>query len=1012
MLSKLYPVVFALLVSGAVMAQTRIISHVTSASGGFTTTVVVENDAAVARTATFDAYDNGGALLGTATLDLEPGTVVSRTAEELFSVAGVSHFVIRDSDDLQVGVNYDFQAGNGSPAFVKDQTTQGSNWRMFPGNWDNVFDGVAVVNTGEVATDVWIAQKDLAGNIIDTRQIATGLAPNAKALYVIGSPNGSDFSSETPSYYEVSGEQLLAITALRGTLASASVGLLWSNEARVISQSSSKRDDRGVWFIQDGSMENVMEMMGYNHAVDRLWQLDIFRRGARGNLAEIFGPTALSNDRFQRSLSYRAEEIEAFWNDLSEENKAIITSYVAGINRRIAQVNFTAAQAAGGDDVASLLPVEYSALGVTSVVPYTIRDVMQHMSEIQRGFSMRRFGLEQVQNARILQGLQEKYGAEQAAVMFNDLRPTVDLATQTMIYDENGAKTNAEVPPMPLAYLKDDAPDFDAFIADFGVRAMERENYLKSIGAFVKSGSMAWAVSGDKTASGNPILYSGPQMGFNAPDVICEGSIESDYMNVSGMMIVGIPAILVGRTPHHAWSMQVGHASCWDYYVDDIENLTGRMETFHVAGGESSEVEFGYNERGPFVSVIDGKALVFQYAHKGYEFDLYGGIHALARAESMDAFSDGIGKVGITQHFTYVDGDNNIGYWLSGRTPVRQPGDYRVPQGVLANQDVLEWDAANIMPNVHERNPAKGYYAGWNNKADDNWVDYAGTAGFGPYQRGHLIRDYFNAFDPENPWSFEDLRDFPNTLAANTRFYAGGNPWHYLESIVKPAVENAPTQARQDAMTMMDEWDGQLIPGGLDGLISGTDHSDGGLFLEALVNKLIDLTFLDELGVPESTNLPDTLYRFQTFLHMTGGYGLDKEYDWFTNLDNPSAPQTSQDVIVTAVDEVLADLGQRPWGQGIRPSIVFNHFIFRDVTLPPISTALGTEPVLESHRATYSQVVEFGPNGPVRIESAIPLSQSWNILGTPFAPVADDYFFNFRDDFANYRLRPFPLFGE
>ena len=87
-------------------------------------------------------------------------------------------------------------------------------------------------------------------------------------------------------------------------------------------------------------------------------------------------------------------------------------------------------------------------------------------------------------------------------------------------------------------------------------------------GARVDLGSYAWSMSGDKTASGNPMLYSGPQMGFFAPSIIAEGSIRGGGLEVSGMHVPGIPAIFVGRTPHHAWSLQTGHAHTVDFWLE------------------------------------------------------------------------------------------------------------------------------------------------------------------------------------------------------------------------------------------------------------------------------------------------------------------------------------------------------------------------------------------------------------------------------------------------------------
>ncbi|MEZ4550571.1 MAG: penicillin acylase family protein [Desulfobacterales bacterium] len=125
--------------------------------------------------------------------------------------------------------------------------------------------------------------------------------------------------------------------------------------------------------------------------------------------------------------------------------------------------------------------------------------------------------------------------------------------------------------------------------AKINKRMADREAMLEKINALPKMGSYAWVLSGKKTASGRVTIYSGPQMGFDTPAICQEGSIVSAGLNISGMAIPGLPGIVIGRTPHHAWSMQVGHAHTVDYYIEPppgiIDNYyTSRTETINVAG--------------------------------------------------------------------------------------------------------------------------------------------------------------------------------------------------------------------------------------------------------------------------------------------------------------------------------------------------------------------------------------------------------------------------------------------
>jgi len=998
MFRSLGSAVLLLLTASFTLAQTRIISHVTTADGGFSTSVLIENTAVTSRTVTLNPYANDGTPLEAVRLTLDARANMREDAHTLLGEA-TSHFTIEGSDEVRVSAFYDFRSGNNaSPAFVGSDDEQGSSWRLLTGNWNQVFDGLAVVNTGDVATDVWVAQKDDQNNVLDAVLIAEDLAPNAKTLFVIGAPGNTPFAA-TDGTFEVSGDQLLAVTALQGTLENDTINILLAAEAEQMSQATSKRDDRGVWFIEDGDLYDVFEMMGYNVATDRMWQMDIFRREATGRLAELAPvdqfPTLYETDAIARRRGYSDAQLDAYWADLDAESQIMIQSYVDGVNRRIAQVNA----------VPDLLQVEYKALGEDSIEPWTYRDLMAHAAAFQLGFSMRAVGTEQVLNGALLQDLVAKYGEEQGAIMFNDLRYLSDPQSQTMI-EPVMAKRAATKQEQELPRLRDDLPDVRQGFYDYVNQIAYTNEFLEQNGILIKGGSYAWAVSGDLTESGNPILYSGPQVGFGAPNLFVEGSIESDAVRVSGMAIPGLPSVIVGRTPHHAWSMQVGYAGTWDYYLEsDEDTWVDRQETIHIKGADPVTIDVEVSAHGPILQDMDGMGLAFKYAHRDYAFDLAPGLLNLARATDMDSFGAAVESLAVSQHICYVDTDGNIAYWHAGRQPVRPAGDYRVPQGMLADQDVLEWDASVVEPLYHERNPAKGYFAGWNNKPHPDFIDYSATTALGPYHRGHMIRDWFESLDPAEKVSYEDLEELAVYIGASGNWAAGGNPWTQLGDAVRAAVDANPTDAREAAMALFDTWDGLAVAGGSSQWVRGEDIADASVLLDAMIPRLVAKTFTDEIGEPPVTQ--DMLTRLQVFLLGVYEDGLNNDYDWFTNLEDATAPQTADAIILATLDELLAELGEAPWGTQARGLITYPHLLFGPIT------ALGvTTPTLAAKRGSYAQCVEYGIEGPVRIESIFALGQDGTITGTLFFPTFSPNTLSMKEDFDNFVLRPFPLFGE
>ena len=212
------------------LAQTRMIAHVTNPAGGFDTAVLIHNDASTSQSYTLTPYLSSGTALPPVT-----GTVASKTAnrfevEDLFSRTDISHFLVQsEGTQLVVSVAYATNTGVGSPAHLRESDESKTLWRVFPGDWDVVFDGFAIVNLGNGPTDVVVRQKSSSGSTINEVTAISGLAPNAKGLYVLGAPAGSAFGDPQNTTFEIVTSQPTTLIALRGTPPGSAVGYLWEN---------------------------------------------------------------------------------------------------------------------------------------------------------------------------------------------------------------------------------------------------------------------------------------------------------------------------------------------------------------------------------------------------------------------------------------------------------------------------------------------------------------------------------------------------------------------------------------------------------------------------------------------------------------------------------------------------------------------------------------------------------------------------------------------------------------
>lgn len=783
---------------------------------------------------------------------------------------------------------------------------------------------------------------------------------------------------------------------------------------------TTERDDKGVWFItgaDTASLYDVFEAMGYAVACDRLWQAEKYRRVGRGTLSEIFGSSQLEWDKTVRTLGYSDEELQEGFDALSQEVKDTYYGYVAGFNRRVEEV--TADR--------SLLPYEFKSIGASLGIdyvpePWTVLDILAWGVGVIRYFDGEGTTQGQIDNVALYQELSENF-PETYQQMFEDLRWTNDPDADTYIKSDSSQAVAAhtKLPSaahknLPAFPVKGKFKGIDLKKYDFVAlsKKMREKNEtmianLKKINAYVKMGSYAWVVSGSKTASGNPILYSGPQMDhffdFSVPSIVTEGSINAGGLNISGMTIPGIPGIVVGRTPHHAWSMQVGYAHTTDYFYDDASDMTlHRTETIKVAGEDDVTLPIYRTSHGPVIST--DPVISWKYSHWGIEFNLIGAYLDIARAESMDEFAAAISEVTFSQHYCYADRDGNIAYWMSGYDPVRAEGvDTRFPQ---AGDGTAEWPTPVTYKTLStDRNTSRGYYAGWNSKSSatydnsPNNIDFI----FGPFQRGHVIEEYLSTHDD---LTFEDVRDLALNVATtdsikteflDSDFYEygdGGNPWEFVKTDFKAAVSAEPTTARNEAIELLESWDGHFVDGGSENWAAGTDRSDAWILMNEWISQVLKLTFEDELGTDE-----DHVLLFNVLLHGLSGYesSITNSYDWFQNQSDSTAPQTEQDIILTALDNALDTLGSRPWGTDERGKITYTHELLGELHSLPTS-----------YRSTYAQCVEMGEDGPVRIESMLPLGESGTILmDSDGQPVYDSNFFSMDSVYDDFEHRSFPV---
>jgi len=453
--------------------------------------------------------------------------------------------------------------------------------------------------------------------------------------------------------------------------------------------------------------------------------------------------------------------------------------------------------------------------------------------------------------------------------------------------------------------------------------------------------------------------------------------------------------------------MQVGHAHTVDYYMEApiTVNPMPRMETIEVFGGESVTIPIWYSAHGPIVEPMpwnpatdpDPAIMVaWAYAHSGREAKTLEGFLQMVNGQNMDDFDAGIEMLALSQHFTYADADGNIAYWMSGYDPIRAAGvDPRLPS---IGDGTMEWTGER-RARAHDSNTAQGYYGGWNNKSQADYGNATQSQYYGRFHRAHVIDEYLAANDD---LTYEEIRDLALNIATTDSFGSGGTTWSFVTDAFSAAVAADPSPDRQTAVDMLNAWDGHFVAGGPGEWRMGTARADEWVLQDAWIREVIRLVFEDEFAMAGMDYANEsTLILFNVLVRMLDGPSapMPALYPWFLDVTGSGKPTTLPEIIVLALDNILADMGLGPYGAE-RGVIVYNHLVFGDMWSMPFSS-----------RSTYAHCVEFDGNGPLRIESMFPLGESGEVLPDAHGQASiNPHFFSMTPAFDPLMPRPFPLF--
>ena len=603
-----------------------------------------------------------------------------------------------------------------------------------------------------------------------------------------------------------------------------------------------ERDGQGIPHIIAASEHDAAFGLGYAHAQDRLWQMEMNRRIAAGRLSEVLGPAALDTDKFLRTVGIRraAERIHA---SLDSESRAIADAYSAGVNAFLATrsgplpLEFVLTRAAAPEPWSAVDSIGWSLIMAWDLARYS------HAMELRRLELAQRFSVAEL----------------------NDIYPP----------------SPGDGPPPTADYVElyrlMGLRPVGGF--DFTRRPASASGFGFGFATGDDVGSNGWVVAGSRTVSEKPLLANDPHLGLTTPSLWYFAALTAPGLDVIGATLPGVPGVLLGHNDRVAWGFTNTGVDQQDLYIERVnpdnpgEYATPegwapfgqRTEIIRVKGQADVELAVRETRHGPVMSglnstdkVLADPKFVLALRWSALEPDdrTFAAIRALNKARSAEEVEAALGQFQlVTQSALYADVDGQIGMVVTGRIPRRRPDNDL--QGIApapgwdARYDWSGYLAFDEVP--RQRNPASGVIVTANNRiVGAEYPHHLTFDWFLPY-RAHRIEQLLADRARHDVSTFKSIQADIRSQAA-------------LDLMERLKDTHPMTEAGRDAMARLLRWDGRMDPARPEPLV-----------FHAWMRELKRRIFNDDFG-PLAAEYVDGAERTPLLLNVLSGAARSR--DW------------------------------------------------------------------------------------------------------------------------------------
>ncbi len=544
-----------------------------------------------------------------------------------------------------------------------------------------------------------------------------------------------------------------------------------------------RRDGRSIPFIEAKNDADLYFAQGFVTAQDRLWQMDLYRRVARGTTAELFGDAALNEDRRWRRFGF-SRLVEETYKGFSPEYKSVLDNYARGVNAYIATLDKDS------------MPTEFKILQYAPAEwkPTDSLIIGKILSD-----ALSTSWYEDATRAKFKDLPKERFDE-----LFIEKTPF-----DVLVVGKDSGKVRSEKSEVRSQLLQVNDEVYKTAVEDMEIR----KSSLEKIGFYQEfnAASNNWVVSGKRTLDGKPILANDPHLRPSAPSIWYLSNLSAPGSRVSGVTFPGVPGVVLGHNEFIAWGATNLGPDVQDLYVEEFNDKNEyktekgfvpakiRIEEIKVRRNllkpetETVKMEVLETDDGVIIQETGNKKTALKWTALDAKNNDFEAFYELNRAKNWEDFNRALKKYGgATQNFVYADVNGNIGFHNAGAIPIRSSGDGSFPYDGAKNEGKwTKYIPFEELPNIY--NPPSGIIVTANQRiAGDSYKYFLGHSWAAPYR----ARRIYQLLQANTKLTVADMSDIQRDVYSIS--YA-----NFAREIVKMEA------ASDESLKMLRGWDGK-----------------------------------------------------------------------------------------------------------------------------------------------------------------------------------------------------------